>query len=112
MSIQPMESTQTTIANEVNILKRPEYEAIAKTLDASAFTNGVCKAGTPITASGTIDNTSSSVAIGLLLKDVKSTRPQASLLTKGYVYLSKVESNSGLTIVAKVKSNLPMVVFE
>jgi len=112
MAVQAMGHTQTTVADEVNILKRAGFEAIARTLDSTAFTNGVCKAGTPITTVGTIDNGSSSVAIGILLRDVYVASPQGSLLVKGYLNSAIVASNSGLTINTSVKAKLPMVIWE
>ena len=41
MAIQEMKVSATTIADEVQILKRPGFEAIPITLDSTAFTNGV-----------------------------------------------------------------------
>lgn len=112
MAIQGMGYTHTTVADEVNILKRADFEAIPKTLDSTAFTDGVCKAGTPITAAGTIDNGESSLAIGILKDDVLITRPQGSLLVKAYLDSAKAASHSGLTIDASVKSKLPMIIWE
>ena len=45
MAIQAMSVTETKIADEVQILKRPGFEAIPITLDSTAFTDGVCRAG-------------------------------------------------------------------
>ena len=112
MAVQAMGHTQTTVADEVNILKRAGFEAIARTLDSTAFTNGVCKAGTPITTLGTIDNGSTSAAIGILLRDVYAVCPQGALIVKGYLNSAIVASNSGLTISASVKTKLPMVIWE
>ena len=48
MAIQAMGNENITVADEVNILKRPGFEAIPITLDSTAFRDGVCKAGAPI----------------------------------------------------------------
>ena len=50
MAIQAMGNENITVVDEVNILKRPGFEAIPITLDSTAFTDGVCKAGAPIGA--------------------------------------------------------------
>jgi len=110
MAIQTMGSTVTTVADEVNILKRPGVECIPKTLDSTAFTNGVCKAGAPIGADGTIQNDGD--CVGINLYDVDSTRPQASLIKKGYVNSTLITSHYGTAIASAAKAVLPMIVFE
>lgn len=110
MAIQGMGYTRTTIDDEVSILKRPGYEGIPITLDSTAFTNGVCKAGAPIGADGTIQNDGD--CIGILLRDVKSERPQGTILKKAYVNDAKITSHYGTAIDATAKAVLPMIVFE
>lgn len=110
MAKQAMGVTNTTVADEVQILKRPGYEGIPMTLDTSAFTDGVCKAGAPIGADGTIQNDGD--CIGINLFDVKSDRPQATLLKKGYVRDSVITSHYGTAIASTAKAVLPMIVFE
>lgn len=110
MAIQAMGVTNTTVADEVQILKRPGFEAIPLTLDSTAFTDGVCKAGAPIGSDGTIQNDGD--CAGINLYDVKQSRPQATLLKKGYVNSAKITSHYGTAIASTAKAVLPMIVFE
>lgn len=110
MAIQAMGSETIKVSDEVNILKRPGYEGIPITLDSTAFTNGVCKAGAPIAKDGTIKN--NATCIGILLFDVLQTRPQATILKKAYVRNDVITKHFGTEIAAEAKAALPMVVFE
>jgi len=110
MAIQAMGFTATTIADEVNILKRLGFEAIPLTLDSAAFTDGVCKAGAPIAADGTIKN--DGTCIGILKDDVLKERPQGTLLKKAYVDNAKITAHYGTAIASAAKTALPMIVFE
>lgn len=110
MAIQGMGYERTTFPDEVNILKRTGYEGIAITLDSTAFTDGVCKAGAPIGVDGTIKN--DATCAGILMKDVYQKRPQGTILKKAYVNDDKIASNFGTEITAEAKAVLPMIVFE
>lgn len=111
-----MAFTIKTVGNDPIILKRPPFEGVGITLDftsvetTDADGNKVVKAGSPISAAGVVANTSS--AIGILLYDVIEKNPQATILKKAYIDLTKAETNCGLTISADVKAALPMCVFE
>lgn len=80
------------------------------TIATSSFTNGVCKAGTPIDANGAIAN--DATVEGILLYDVYEENPNGSLV-KAYatINLARAEANSGLTIAEAVKTALD-VTFE
>ena len=104
-----------TYGGDVQILKRPPFEGIAITLDFTSVVAGsdgrkVVKAGTPISAAGVAANSSS--AIGILLFDVVSVRPQGTILKKAYLNTSVAQTHCGLTYDAAVKAALPMIVFE
>lgn len=104
-----------TYGGDVQILKRPPFEGIAITLDFTSVVAGsdgrkVVKAGTPISAAGVAANSSS--AIGILLFDVDSVRPQGTILKKAYLNTSVAQTHCGLTYDAAVKAALPMIVFE
>lgn len=111
-----MQFEQTEYLGDVQILKRKPFEGIPLTLDFSAVAETlasgkkVVKAGTPIGASGTVDNTAT--VVGILLHDVTEDRPQGTLLKKAYINTAVAESHSGITYAAAVKTALPMVVFE
>lgn len=109
MAIQAMGSVNINV-EDVNILKRPGYEGIAITLDSTAFTSGVCKAGSPIGKDGKIHNDNQ--CVGILLHDVLHARPQATILKKAYVDNAKIKAHYGTEIAAAAKQVLPMVVFE
>ena len=111
-----MQYEQTEYVGDVQILKRKPFEAIPMTLDFSSVSdklaNGkkVVKAGTPIGATGTVDNTAT--VVGILLHDVTEDRPQGTLLKKAYIDTAVAKAHSGVTIEAAVKTALPMIVFE
>ena len=111
-----MQYEQTEYVGDVQILKRKPFEAIPMTLDFSSvetkLANGkkVVKAGTPIGATGTVDNTAT--VVGILLHDVTEDRPQGTLLKKAYINTDVAQAHSGVTIEAAVKTALPMIVFE
>lgn len=110
MAIQEMKVSATTIADEAQILKRPGFEAIPITLDSSAFTDGVCKAGAPIGAGGVIMNNGN--CLGILKEDVPQTRPQGTILKKAYVRNDVITEHYGTAISDEAKAALPMIVFE
>ena len=111
-----MQYERTEYVGDVQILKRKPFEAIPMTLDFSSvgtkLANGkkVVKAGTPIGATGTVDNTAT--VVGILLHDVTEDRPQGTLLKKAYINTDVAQAHSGVTIEAAVKTALPMIVFE
>ena len=70
----------------------------------------VVKAGTPIGATGTVDNTAT--VVGILLHDVTEDRPQGALLKKAYIDTAVAQTHSGVEIASAVKTALPMIVFE
>lgn len=111
-----MQFEQTSYAGDVQILKRKPFEAIPMTLDFTSVETKlesgkkVVKAGTPIGASGTADNTAT--VVGILLHDVTDDRPQGTLLKKAYINTAVAQKHSGVTISAAVKTALPMIIFE
>ena len=111
-----MQYEQTEYVGDVQILNRKPFEAIPMTLDFTSvvtkLANGkkVVKAGTPIGATGTVDNTAT--VVGILLHDVTEDRPQGTLLKKAYIDTAVAQEHSGVTIEAAVKTALPMIVFE
>ena len=111
-----MKYEQTEYVGDVQILKRKPFEAIPMTLDFTSvvtkLANGkkVVKAGTPIGATGTVDNTAT--VVGILLHDVTEDRPQGTLLKKAYIDTAVAQAHSGVEIVSAVKTALPMIVFE
>lgn len=111
-----MQFETETVNSNVEILKRAPFEGIPMTLDFSSVTDKtdsgvkVVKAGTPIGATGVVDNTKT--VVGIVLHDVLETRPQATLLKKAYINTVVAEAHAGITYDDAVKTALPMVVFE
>lgn len=107
-----MKFASETMTREIQILKRPECEAIPITVADSAFTTDdfVVKAGTPLAADGTVANSAS--CVGLLLHDVKKDNPNGALLKKAYVDKAKIKESFGADIAAAAITALPMIVFE
>lgn len=93
------------------ILKRKLGAEYLVPITITAFNNGVCKAGTPIGADGTVQNGAN--AAGILLYDVYEQNPNGSLIKgQAVVNLANAEANSGLTIDSAVKTALATVIFE
>ena len=111
-----MKYEQTEYVGDVQILNRKPFESIPMTLDFTSvvtkLANGkkVVKAGTPIGATGTVDNTAT--VVGILLHDVTEDRPQGTLLKKAYINTAVAQKHSGVEIASAVKTALPMIVFE
>lgn len=91
------------------ILWHGDYVGEAVTLDTAAFSDGVCKAGTPIDAKGAVANSAS--ALGVLLVDVYVERPQATVVVGGYINAAVAQEHSGVTLTAEAKNAMKNVVF-
>lgn len=106
-----MKVKNTSVTTTPEILKRKLGGEYFAPITVTDFTNGVCKAGSPIGADGTVQNGAS--AVGILLYDVYEENPNGSLV-KGFavVNLANAEANSGLKIDTAVKTALATVFFE
>lgn len=81
------------------------------TIASSALSSGVCKAGSPIKADGTVDN--ETAPIGILLNDVYADNPNGTILKAfGVVNEKAANAASGLKISEGTKTALPLIVFE
>jgi len=109
MAQEAMGYTTRTVAGDVEILYNSEYVGGALTLDESAFTDGVCKAGTPMAASGV--KATGADAVGILLHDVDQKRPQGTVVIGGYINTAVAAAHSGVTVSDAVKAALKNVVF-
>ena len=109
-----MNFSNNAVGMTPEILKRKlgaEY-IVPVTIASSEFSSStVVKAGSPISASGTIANTS--LAVGILLEDVYKENPNGAII-KAFAVVNKdnAEANASLTIASAVVSALPLVVFE
>lgn len=100
----------TSIVSQPEILKRLLGGELLVPVTITQFVDGVCKAGSPIDATGKVANTAS--AIGILLNDVYAENPNGSLIQdNATVNLANAEANSGLTISADVKNALSGIKF-
>lgn len=93
-----------TYGTGAEILNRPNYKAVAMTIDFTGVTGTddlgrkVVKAGTPIDKDGKpVTATPWTGAVGILLLDVIEERPQGAILTEAYVHVGRAQANSGLT---------------
>lgn len=109
MAIQNMGYNHAAVADGVEILYNSEYVGKAVTLDSAAFTEDVCKAGTPISAAGAVAN--GAEAMGILLSDVYQSRPQATVVIGGYINTAVAQKHSGVAIAEAAKEALKNVVF-
>lgn len=99
-----------SIVSQPEILKRLLGGELLVPVTITQFSDGVCKAGSPIDATGKVANTSS--AIGILLNDVYAENPNGSLIQdNATVNLKNAEANSGLTISTDVKDALKGIKF-
>lgn len=108
-----MKFTESAVTAQKEILKRKLGGELFSTitLDASAFTNGVCKAGNPIAKNGKVDN--ATAPIGILLTDTYEENPNGTILKAfGVVNEANANENASITIAAAVKTALPLIVFE
>lgn len=107
---------KTTYSADVEILSRSPFEGVSTSMDFTSVTDTnakgkkIVKAGTPIGATGVVDNTAT--VEGILLHDVTEDRPVGTILKKAYINTAVAEAHSGVTIAQAVKDALPMVVFE
>lgn len=109
MALGTMHYGRKVVTTAPEILFNSEYVGRALTLDESAFSEGVCKAGTPIGEQGMIDNTAT--ALGVLLHDVHVERPQGTVVIGGYIKTAVAEAHSGVTIEEAAKNAMKNVVF-
>ena len=108
-----MKFTTNSYSTSPEILKRKlGGELFASvTVNASAFTNGVCKAGTVLTATGT--KATGADAIGILLNDVYEENPNGSLI-KAFAVINEAvaKAHSGVEYSPEIKGALPNIIFE
>lgn len=112
-----MKFEEKSVTTQLEILKRKLggelFEPI--TLDESAFSDGVCKAGNPISAAGKKVNGggSDAAAVGILLNDVYNSNPNGTLV-KAFACVNEANANANanITIAEAVKTALPLIVFE
>lgn len=109
MALANMAVKRSTVTTDPEILYNARYTGKALTLDEAAFTEGVCKAGTPIGEGGVVANNGN--AIGVLLHDVYLERPQATVVIGGYIHTKRAEDHSGVTIGTEAKAAMKNVVF-
>lgn len=109
MALEAMGYTAKTVPGSAEILYNSEYVGDDVTLDTTAFTGGVCKAGTPMTASG--KKAAGADVAGILLHDVYQERPQGTIVIGGYINTKAAQTNAGVTIDESVKTALKNVVF-
>lgn len=111
-----MKFTETSYEQKEILKRKLGGELLAEvTLDDSAFTDDVCKAGNPISAAGKKVNGGSGDAdpIGILITDVSVDRPIGTVLKAfGVVNETNANANAGITIATAVKTKLANIVFE
>lgn len=112
-----MKFKESSVTTQNEILKRKLGGELLMpiTLDQTAFTDGVCKAGNPISAAGKKVNGGSgdSAAAGILLYDVYDSNPNGTII-KAFACVNEknANANAGITIETAVKTALPLIVFE
>lgn len=118
-----MQVKVTEFASTPEILKRQKGGEFARpiTLDASAFTNGVCKAGTPIDKDGKVAETTEGTqgaadtnnAVGILWNDVYTENPNGSILyADAVINVDVAEEWADVEYDDALYAALPHLVFE
>lgn len=108
-----MKFKETSVNSTPEILKRllGGELFVPVTVAAASFTNGVCKAGTPLTRAGAVETGSD--AEGILLYDVYADNPNGSLVVAFATINSAVAAaHSGVTYSADLKAALPNIIFD
>lgn len=109
MALGTMKNKRSVVSVAPEILYNADYVGDAITLDEAAFSDGVCKAGTPIGEGGVIANNAS--AKGVLLHDVYEERPQGTIVIGGYIHTARAQAHSGVTIAAAAQTAMKNVTF-
>lgn len=108
-----MKFKSTAVNMQPEILKRKLGGELFSeiTLDFKSVTNGVIKAGSPISAAGVVANTAD--AVGILYTDVHEENPNGTLV-KAFACVNEANcnANSGLVLSSEAKSALALIVFE
>lgn len=94
-----------TAGTGVEILNREPFRGVSMTIDFSGeyktdsqTGEKVVKAGTPIDKDGkAVTSSPWDGAVGILLVDVRESRPQGTILTEAYINTTRAEANSELT---------------
>lgn len=108
-----MKYSSTSVASTPEILKRKTGAEliVPVTIAPASFTNGVCKAGTPIDKDGVVANNAS--VKGILLNDVTSDDPNGALIVAfASINKANAQANSGVTLDEAAIGALNKVVFE
>lgn len=112
MALAAMGYTRNSYDVGPEILYNHDFLGKALTLDTTAFTSGVCRAGTPIATNGTkFTGATGQTLLGILLHNVYEDRPLATAVYAGTIREAVATANSGVTITAAMKTALPRVTF-
>lgn len=106
-----MKYSETSVASTPEVLKRMLGAEYLKpiTLDSSAFTNGICAAGTAVAVDGKESSGDGSDVYGILLNDVFEDNPNGSVIVASAVINS---SNSSATSDDRTALAAKVVLFE
>lgn len=106
-----MRFAEVTKSSTPEVLKRMLGAEYLKpiVLDSTAFTNGVCAAGTAVTEDGTLSAGDGSDVYGILLNDVYSDNPNGSAIVASAVING---SNSTATSDDRTALAAKVVIFE
>ena len=98
MSVENM-----TIGTNYEILNRPPFRGVSMTIDFDGVSDTddtgekVVKAGMPIDKDGKPEKiTPWTGAVGILLENVRESRPQGTILTEAYVHTTRAQANAGI----------------
>lgn len=98
MSVENM-----TIGTNYEILNRPPFRGVSMTIDFDGVSDTddtgekVVKAGMPIDKDGKpVKITPWTGAVGILLENVRESRPQGTILTEAYVHTTRAQANAGI----------------
>lgn len=107
-----MKFVKTSVTSSPEIRKRllGGELVVPVTVAVDSFTNGVCKAGTPLTSAGVKTTESPD---GILLSDVYADNPNGALVKAFAVIDATVAAtHSGVTYDSTLEAKFPNIVFE
>lgn len=106
-----MKFKNTNVTTTPEILRRKTGSEMAVPVTVKEFTEGVCKAGTPLTREGAVAN--DGTGAGILWNDVFEENPNGSLIIGFATINTKVAQDySGVTYTEEFKTALNKVIFD
>lgn len=104
-----MKMTNVSVGGTVEILASNDFQAIPIKV-TEVTSDGIVKAGTPLTEAGA--KTTGTGAVGILLYDVDvNANPNGAIVVAGIIDSVKAQAHSGVTYASGLYTALPKITF-